>query len=76
VTHPNDEPCPEAQSSLPLFDAALLAAIQEDEDEFAAYLKACTDNQVRGVYEKEVSAGRPDYAKLAKAEAERRGVDL
>lgn len=48
----------------------------KDHDEFVGYLKACTDNQVRGVYEKEKAAGRKDYAELAKQEAERRGIDL
>jgi hypothetical protein len=44
--------------------------------EFRGYLKLCTNNQVRGVYEKEKKAGRDDYAELAVAEAERRGIEL
>ena len=48
----------------------------QDHNEFVEYLKACTDNQVRGVYEKETAAGRKDYAELAKQEAERRGIEL
>jgi hypothetical protein len=48
----------------------------KDMREFNAYLKQCTDRQVRGVYEKERSAGREEYAELARAEAERRGIDL
>jgi hypothetical protein len=48
----------------------------QDAREFRAYLRACTDNQVRGVYEKERAAGRDDYAALAKTEAARRGIDL
>lgn len=46
----------------------------EDMREFRAYLKQCTNNQVRGVYEKEHGAGREDYAELARAEAEARGI--
>jgi hypothetical protein len=48
----------------------------KDHDEFVAYLKACTDAQVQGVFEKEQAAGRQDYAELAKQEAERRGIAL
>lgn len=49
---------------------------QDDRDDFVQYLKACTDNQVRGVFEKEKAAGRDDYAELAKHEAELRGISL
>jgi hypothetical protein len=42
--------------------------------EFRQYLKQCTDAQVRGVYEKENAACRFDYAELAIAEAEHRGL--
>lgn len=48
----------------------------QDMREFRAYLKQCTDNQVRGVYEKERDAGRDDYAELALAEAEARGISV
>lgn len=48
----------------------------KDIREFNGYLKNCTDNQVRGVYEKERDAEREEYAELARAEAERRGIDL
>jgi hypothetical protein len=48
----------------------------QDMREFRGYLKNCTDNQVQGVYDKEKAAGRDDYAELAKAEAERRGIYL
>jgi hypothetical protein len=44
--------------------------------DFNAYLRACTDAQVRGVYAKEKAAGRDDYAELARMEAERRNIDL
>jgi len=44
--------------------------------EFNAYLRQCTDRQVRGVYLREMHNGRDDYAALAEAEALRRGVDL
>lgn len=44
--------------------------------EFNGYLRACTDNQVQGCYEKERKAGREDYMALVEAEAERRGLIL
>lgn len=44
--------------------------------EFRNYLKQCTNAQVQGVYDKEKEAGRDDYAELAIAEAERRGLIL
>lgn len=46
--------------------------------DFAAYLRACTDRQVRGVYEKEMARGGngPAYAALARLEADRRGIEL
>lgn len=44
--------------------------------EFKAYLVNCTDTQVRGVYEKELQAGRDDYADLAELEAMKRGIEL
>lgn len=47
-----------------------------DQADFTQYLKGCTDNQVRGVYEKEKAAGRDEYAELAKHEAELRGISL
>ena len=47
-----------------------------DRTEFIAYLRACTDAQVRGVFEKERAASRHTYANLARDEALRRGVDL
>lgn len=49
---------------------------KNDRDEFKAYLRNCTDRQVYGVLEKERSAGRDDYAELAEAELERRGLAL
>lgn len=48
----------------------------KDKREFEAYLRGCTDAQVRGVYEKEKKAGRRGYANLAIAEAGRRGIAL
>lgn len=42
--------------------------------EFIAYLRNCTDKQVRGVYDKEKQAGRDEYVALAEAEADRRGL--
>lgn len=47
-----------------------------DMREFRAYLRTCTDVQVRGVWEKEKAAGRDDYAELALAEAENRGISI
>lgn len=46
----------------------------KDIREFSAYLRACTDAQVRGVYEKEKTADRQAYAELALIEATRRGI--
>lgn len=48
----------------------------KDMREFNGYLKNCTDRQVQGVYDKEKTAGRDDYAELARMEAERRGIQL
>lgn len=48
---------------------------KKDQDEFNSYLHHCTDRQVYGVLEKEMSAGRDDYAELAKNELERRGLE-
>ncbi len=48
----------------------------QDMKEFRGYLKACSDAQVQGVYDREHDAGREDYAELAIAEAERRGFEL
>ena len=44
--------------------------------EFRGFLRQATDRQVQGIYDKEKSAGRDDYAELAIAEAERRGIVL
>jgi hypothetical protein len=44
--------------------------------EFRGFLGQATDRQVQGIYDKEKSAGRDDYAELAIAEAERRGIIL
>lgn len=49
---------------------------KRDRDEFTQYLRQCTDNQVRGVYEKEQAANRTDYAMLAEIEAAKRGIEL
>lgn len=48
----------------------------QDIREFSAYLRACTDEQVRGVYIREHTAGREDYAELARNEAMARGIAL
>jgi hypothetical protein len=44
--------------------------------EFRGFLRQATDRQVQGIYDKEKGAGRDDYAELAVAEAERRGIFL
>lgn len=48
---------------------------EQDKIEFNAYLAACTDRQVYGVYDKEKAAGREDYAELAMAELKKRGLE-
>lgn len=48
----------------------------KDIREFRGFLHNATDRQVQGIYEKEQRAGREDYAELAVAEAERRGIVL
>lgn len=47
---------------------------EQDRREFKEYLRLCTDQQVYGVLDKEKSAGRRDYADMAQAELERRGL--
>ena len=44
--------------------------------EFRGFLRSATDRQVQGIYDKEKRAGRDDYAALAVAEAQRRGLEL
>src|SRR5437667_2351045 len=44
--------------------------------EFRGFLRNATDRQVQGIYDKEASAGRDEYAELAVAEADRRGIYL
>jgi len=44
--------------------------------EFRGFLYNATDRQVQGIYDKEKRAGRDDYAELAVAEAEARGIVL
>lgn len=48
----------------------------EDIRDFRGFLHNATDSQVQGIYEKERQAGRDEYAELAVAEAERRGISL
>jgi hypothetical protein len=48
----------------------------KDIREFRGFLRNATDRQVQGIYEKEKRAGRDDYAELAVAEAEARGIYL
>lgn len=47
---------------------------EQDRIEFEMYLKALTDRQVQGVFEKESDAGRKDYAELARTELKLRGL--
>lgn len=49
---------------------------KQEREDFELYLKQCTDAQVRGVYEKERTAGRRATTQLARTEAARRGVAL
>lgn len=49
---------------------------RQERTEFISYLRACTDSQVIGVYEKESTASRDDYAQLAELEAMRRDISL
>lgn len=42
--------------------------------EFSSYLRQCTDQQVQGVYEKEMEAARLAYVELVMLEAGRRGI--
>jgi hypothetical protein len=49
---------------------------EQDKTEFRGYLRNCTDEQVRGVYQKERDAGRRTYAQLAVEEGLRRGFDV
>ena len=48
----------------------------KDIREFRGFLRNATDRQVQGIYDKEKGAGRDDYAELAVAEAEQRGIFL
>ena len=49
---------------------------QRDKQEFRAYLRACTNAQVQGVYAKEHDAGREPYVELALDELYRRGLSI
>jgi hypothetical protein len=45
---------------------------ERERREFEAYLRACTDEQVQGVLEKERAAKRQNYVRLAKSELDYR----
>jgi hypothetical protein len=45
-------------------------------DEFEAYVRNLTGRQVLNVYRQEAHAKRPWYARIAKAELQRRGIDF
>lgn len=47
---------------------------EQGRKEFIQYLRICTDRQVGCVLEKERAAGRTEFAELANAELERRGL--
>ena len=49
-------------------------ATKQDREEFAQYLRQCTDSQVLGVLAKERAARRKAYITLAKQEVARRGL--
>jgi hypothetical protein len=55
-------------------EAAMTGLLAEDIQDFNAYLAKCTDSQVTGVYAKERDAGRAEFAELARAEADKRGI--
>ena len=48
----------------------------DDMKDFNGYLRACTNRQIQGVFDKERKAGREDYAELARTEARVRGITL
>lgn len=48
----------------------------KNRDDWKAYLRQCTDAQVRGCYEKERAANRRAFAQLCMDEAARRGIVL
>lgn len=48
----------------------------QERQNFKAYLRNCTNNQVQGVYDKEKAAGREEEMELAVDEADRRGIPL
>lgn len=48
----------------------------QDIRDFRGFLRNASDSQVQGIYDKERSAGRDEYAELALAEAELRGITL
>lgn len=48
----------------------------QDLREFRGFLRNASDRQVQGIYDKEKSAGRDEYADLAIEEADRRGIHL
>lgn len=49
---------------------------EQEQTEFEAYLRACTDAQVYGVLQKERNAQRNEFAALARTELKRRGLEL
>ena len=46
----------------------------KDRAEFQEFLDACSDAQVRGVYDKEFAARRMGYVAVVKAEMKRRNI--
>jgi hypothetical protein len=49
---------------------------RREASEFRAYLRACTDRQVQGVYDREKDAGRTKFATMAREEAASRGFSV
>lgn len=49
---------------------------KRDKAQFELYLRQCTDDQVKGVYERECVARRFGYANLARYEAAQRCIAL
>ncbi len=54
----------------------MTAPTKAEREDFAGYLRNCTDAQVQGVYDKEKAANRRVYAELAVQEAAARKIEL
>ena len=50
------------------------APSQDDQDDFAGFCRQATDRQLPAILDKERTAGRAEYARIAAAEMDRRGL--